>query len=889
MRKNTGEDKKRSAGKTEQTPYTYSFWSIFTNTFGTTVKVIIAVVLLVGVILGGLGLGMVIGWIQTAEEIPEEDLEITTGLTTFIYDADGNVVTKLTGSDNINRETVEYKDIPTILERAIVAIEDERFYEHKGFDIIRILSSVYALVVNRGEIEQGGSTLTQQVYKNYTNRFEQTFERKFQELYNSIRLEMKYDKSTIVTKYCNIVNMGNGCYGFKSASKLYFGKDLLDLNLAEAAFLAGIPNAPSTYNPYTEEGYENTIFRMKVILDKMYELGFISEDDHQKYRAVEPEIQPRDETLQTYNPTSYFIEQVIDDVIQKLMELDGSTEFYAEQKLYNNGLHIYTTLDPEVQQAMDEVFTDESYFPTLNAEGEILNKDAYKYGELPQSAMVIIDQHTGQVVAMYGGNGEKTSNRTLNRATQIERQPGSSFKPIAVYGPALELELITAATVIDDVPSYLDPKNPEEIYPSNYISGEFVGLVTIRNAVKSSINVVAAKVWSQYLGRDNSVYFLDKVGIDRSDVIYDDTTVSTATGGLSRGVSPFEMANAFATFANQGVFIDAYNFTEIHNYRDEVIYKVQPEYDTVYRSQTAYVMTDILQEVTKSATSHYPHTGTAYPRVSIQDGTMPVAGKTGTTSDYLDKWFVGYTPYYTAACWYGYDNRIMPIKLERGVYRTDEETGARYLDGEYNQAQFIWDAVMDKVHENLPAKEFEKPDTGLVEREICIYSGKVPTELCKQDPRNLWTTGTDATMMEIFIEGTEPSYFDQCDVHQEAVVCTHSTDPYERFLLATDECPVEDTMTIIGLVRPVPYVPYLPDPDEPPIVYDEDDDRIQWNHPIIVEDMPYEIMVGEYCTVHGMPPDEGETDIVEIDPETGLPIETPEPEESPAPTESPTP
>ena len=878
MKKDSGESKKRSASKTEQTPYTYSFWSIFTNTFGTTIKVLIAVVLLVGVIMGGLGLGLVIGWIQTAEAIPEEDLEITTGLTTFIYDNEGNVVTKLTGSDNMNRETVEYKDIPTILERAIVAIEDERFYEHKGFDVIRILSSVYSLVANRGEIEQGGSTLTQQVYKNYTSRFEQTFERKFQELYNSILLEMKYDKSTIVTKYCNIVNMGNGCYGFKSASKLYFGKDLLDLNLAEAAFLAGIPNAPTTYNPYTEKGYENTLNRMKNILDKMYELGFISEDDHIKFRTYTPEIQPRDTTLQTYNPTSYFIEQVIDDVIQKLMELDGTTEFYAEQKLYNNGLHIYTTLDPDVQKAMDEVFMDPSYFPTLTATGEIMNKDAYKYGELPQSAMVIIDQSNGHVVAMYGGNGEKTGNRTLNRATSIERQPGSSFKPIAVYGPALELELITAATVFDDVPSYLDPKNPEEIYPRNY-DKTFIGLVSLRDAVKSSINVVAAKVWSEYLGRDNAVYFLEKVGIDRSDVIFDDSTVSTATGGLARGVSPYEMANAFATFANQGVFIDAYTFTEIKNYRDDVIYKIQPEFDTVYRSQTAYIMTDILKEITSPMNSHYPHSGTAYGRVSIQDGAMPVAGKTGTTSDHLDKWFVGYTPYYTAAVWYGYDNRIMPIELERGVYRKDEETGQEYLDGEYNQAQYIWDAVMDKVHENLEPKDFEKPTNGLIEREICIYSGKVPTELCKLDPRDHWGYGTDATRMELFIEGTEPSYFDKCDVHQEALVCTASTDPYGRFLLATEECPPEETETIVGLVRPVPYVPYLPDPEAPPKPYDPDD----WVYPILVEDMPYEIMVGEYCTVHGIPPVEEETVIVEIDPETGLPVSTPLPIETTQP------
>jgi penicillin-binding protein 1A len=893
------EAKHKPASKTEQTPYTYSFWSIFINTFGATFKTLIIVVLLVGVIAGCLGLGLVIGWIETADTISEEELEITTGLTTFIYDAKGNIITKLTGSDNINRETVGYDGIPLVLEHAIVSIEDERFYEHRGFDLIRILSSVYALVINRGEIEQGGSTLTQQVYKNYTNRFETTFERKFQELYNSIILERKLDKKQIITLYANIVNAGNGCYGFQSASKLYFGKELKDLTLPEAAFLSGIPNAPSLYNPYTEDGYEETLTRMKNILDKMLELGFISAETHEKARETRVEIQPRDETLQTNKATSYFIDEVIKDVTKALMEEMDISDIAAERIIYNNGLKIYTTMDPDIQASVDEVFLDEeTYFNEYDEDGLRLNPEAEKYGEKPQGAVVIMNHYTGEIVAMYGGSGEKTSSRTLNRATETERQPGSSFKPIAVYGPALELELITAATVFDDVPSYLDPKNPEVIYPKNYESNVFYGLTPVRNAIKSSVNVIAAKVWT-ILGRDNAVSFLDSVGIDRGDIIYDDTTVSTATGGLARGVNPMDMANAFATFANKGVYIEGYTFTEVKNQDDEVILKIQPEFENVYRSQTAYLMTDIMSGVNTSW-DEFPHGGTAQS-ISIgseEKGFMPLAGKTGTTSDYLDKWFVGYTPYYTAAVWYGYDNRIAPIELVPGTWRTDED-GNRYRDGEYNRAVILWDAVMDRIHEGLEVIEFERPITGLVERDVCIYSGKSPSDLCYQDPRYPNWSAADAIRTELFIEGTEPSYFDICTIHQEATVCVdsydpfgehvHQEDPYGRYLMATPECPEASLRTIVGIVRPVPYVPYMPDPEEELIVEDDEEDENDFKYPLIAEDMKWEIIIDEYCVVHGMQPDEGDTDIVELDPDTGLPVQTTEPSESPGPSPSPTP
>jgi len=791
-----------------------SFWQIFSSTFGTTIKLIFAIVLIVGVTVGGLGLGLVVGWVDSAYVINKSDLEIVSGQTTFIFDANGNVIEKLTGSDNINREQVGFGDIPVSLQHAIVAIEDERFYTHKGFDLKRIGGSVVSLIEGGGSISQGGSTLTQQVYKNITGRFEQTFERKFQEIYNAVMLEMKYDKNQILTLYANIINMGNGAYGVQSASKMYFGKDVSEINIAESALLAGIPNAPNDYNPYTEKGLKKAIERQRNVLNKMLELGFINQKQYQEAKDYKLVIVPKEALLQANRPTSYFVDQVISDVISQIALEKNVSRGIASQWVYNNGYRIYTTMDPSIQKSMDEVFLDEKYFPVFDDDGNYINKDAEKYAEKPQAAMVIIDQYTGEVKAIYGGNGKKEGSRTYDRATQAKRQPGSSFKPIAIYGPAIDLKLITAATIIDDVPVRLDPKNPDELYPSNYISKSYKGLTSVRNALKASVNVVAARIFVEYLGRDNTVDYLKRVGINRDAWIYDDSTVSVATGGLEEGVNPLLMASAFTVFPNKGIYIPDHTYRKVLDAKGNTVITFNQPYVEAYSEQSAFIMTDILQEVTKPANTSYGANGTAYWSVRLQDGQMPVAGKTGTTSDYWDKWFVGFTPYYTGAVWYGYDNKIAPISLKRP---------------EYSQALIIWDAVMEKVHENLLPKSFSKPTTGIVEREICIYSGQIPTDLCKLDPR---ADTLPDTINEYFIEGTEPSVFDFCQVHQIIAQCPYSQDLYGRNLLATEDCPINELIHKVGIVRPKPYIPQSP--DDP-----------------IVADMYLEIPVGEYCTVHG--------------------------------------
>ena len=348
---NSYEEEEEESANVEYVEYTPSFISTLLSTFWSTLKIVIAIVLIAGFLIGGLGLGIITAWISTSKILNEEDLAITTGLTTFIHDYDGNIIGTLTGSDNINREVITSKQLPEILAHAIVAIEDERFYQHSGFDFIRIGGSILKLLENRGDIAQGGSTITQQVYKNITGRFEQTFERKIQEIYNAVLLEMKYDKKQIITMYANLINMGNGCYGYQSASKMYFNKTLDEINLAEAAILAAIPNSPGTYDPYgTEENIRKLMFRREDVLDKMLEIGYIDQKEYDDALAFEVVFAERVDYVSS-SVTSYFVDYVITEAIEILSTQNSISKLQAERIIYNNGLHIYTTLKPSVQNA----------------------------------------------------------------------------------------------------------------------------------------------------------------------------------------------------------------------------------------------------------------------------------------------------------------------------------------------------------------------------------------------------------------------------------------------------------------------------------------------------------------------------------------------------------
>jgi penicillin-binding protein 1A len=517
----------------------------------------------------------------------------------------------------------------------------------------------------------------------------------------------------------------------------------------------------------------------------MLELGYISKEEHDK--AVNEKLQFKKGTKQQQvSKQSYFVDQVINDVLNDLQKEKGYSKTVASKLLYTGGLKIYATIDPNIQNAMDKVFKDSKNFPPL--------KEAIQ----PEAAMLIMDPYTGQVKGMVGGRGEKTAKRTLNRATQTLRQPGSAIKPIGVYAPAIEYGLITPATVFDDVPITIGNWSPKNWYTGYW------GLSTVRRGVEWSMNIVAVKTL-QKLGIDNSFNFLKtNLGITslverekRADgKIYSDKQLnSLALGGLTDGISVMEMTAAYAPFVNRGKYTTPYTYTKVLDHEGKVILEKKKKTHIAMSEQTAFLMSQMLQGVVQA--------GTGTP-ARLSNG-MPAGGKTGTTDDAKDRWFVGYTPYYVGATWFGFD---------------EPKSMNYFLNGKPNPAVVLWHAVMEEVHKGLEVKSF--PDApGIVQVPVCIDSGQKPTELCYKDPRG------SRVRMEYFKKGTEPK--EECTVHVlEKVDKTNN-------MLANEYCPPEVVEERVFIVRPEPYVPVL----------DKN------GNPILPQDAQYELPAGEYCNEHG--------------------------------------
>jgi len=757
----------------------------------TVLKILILLIVTFGCIGAGLLGGAILGYIRTAEPITKEQLEIKKE-TSYVYDSKGNEIARFTGSENINREVVYFKDVPEYLWQALVSIEDERFFNHFGIDIKRIASAVVDFIVKKGSGSHGGSTITQQVVRNITGRFERRLERKVQEQWLAIQLERKLDKWQILELYMNLIYMGNGCYGVQSASKMYFNKDVGELSLAECALLAGITNSPATYDPFTERGRENAIKRQKIILEKMLELGWIDQNEYEEAVNEELKFAEKGDAEKNIPVQSYFVDYVVSEVKKDLMEQKGMSEQMALTTIYNYGIRIYTTMDPEIQEVMDDVFMDDQYF----------HEDP-KVTQHPQAGMVIVDPSNGHILAIRGGYGEKTASNVLNRATSIERPAGSSFKPLAVYAPAIDRQMITPATVFDDVPVYLLGKDKQR-YPENY-TREFEGLMTVRYAIKRSVNVPAAKIYMMFNNPNIPLEYLRKAGIER-----DQKNLSIALGGLEKGVAPLQMAAAYVPFANRGVYYEPISYTKVTDSNGNVILEKKPSFNVVYSETTAYLMTDMLKDVCRPSRRAGELGGTAARLGMITNAKgqlIPTAGKTGTTDDDKDRWFVGYSMYYVGAVWYGYDK---PAPIE-GVPNNE------------NPAARIWNAVMQKIHQDKEPVDFPMP-SGIVQAKICVYSGKLATDLCTHDPRG------DASFVEYFAKGTEPT--ETCDVHVSAKVCTASKDIWGRNLLAGANCPAELVFERVFIQRKTPYTPLKPSDPYP-------------------KDWIYELPAGEYCTIHG--------------------------------------
>ena len=688
-------------GKPTKSGFNRSIWHEIVSFLSDVLKIALVVALCACFALGGFGAGMLLGYAASTKPLSIHDL--TTGQasqTSFVYDIEGNVIAKLTGSENVDRIYISYSDVKnTYIDEAFIAIEDERFYEHSGIDLKRIGSAVISALLNGGSAKHGGSTITQQTVKLISGQDEHSTSRKVQEWFSAMELEQNLTKDEIMELYLNLAPMGNNYVGVQAAARNYFGKDAKDLTLPECALLAGLPKSPSYYNPLRESGRRNCLRRMRIILNKMLELELITEEEFKDALNTEIVFKTVDKSSRNV-VNSYFAEYAISQVVTDLSKARGISRTLASTIVYNRGYHIYTTMEPKTQSILDEAFKNRDLFQTKPSKLEDLP-------EKPIGAMVVINSETGAIAAMQSGFGEKTMNLTLNHATRSYRSPGSSIKPLIDYGPALELDLIAPGTIFDDKKVYLNPSTPKTPWPLNY-SRTYDGPITVRKALVSSKNTVAVMVW-QEVGGETALWFLSQVGIDRLDnggFSYP----SQAIGGVSKGVTTLEMAAAYNTFAAGGTYTSPYAYTRVVDSDGNVVLSANPTMRRVYSAETCFLMADMLKGVITTGTpSKYGG------QIKNSKGEkIDTAGKTGTTSDNIDKWFCGFTPYYAAAFWYGYENRLRQTEIP---------------SYDYNNAIRIWMYCMKKIHEDLPGAKFVKPET-IVTAEVCS-SGYAPNDACR--------------------------------------------------------------------------------------------------------------------------------------------------------------
>lgn len=569
----------------------------------------------------------------------------------------------LHGSEN--RIWVDLEDIPDYLVKALVAIEDHRFYEHKGVDWYRTVGAMFTMLTG-GDDSFGGSTITQQLIKNLTGNKEVTVQRKLIEIFQALEFEKKYDKDEIIEWYLNAVYFGEGCDGIYTAAQKYFGKEPSQLTLAESASIVGIVNLPTYYSPFYSE--ENNKERQETVLRRMYELGYISYDEYEEAKNEQLVFTRSDNEVADQEIYSYYVEAVINDVTEDLMEQKGISQDTARQLLYNGGYRVYSCLDPYIQECVDNVYLDVENFP----------KPYRANDQQLQSAMVIMDPYTGEVVAMSGGVGEKTGNLVLNRATDALRAPGSSFKPLAVYAPAIELGLITPSTLVNDAPREEVEMSQNQWYPNNS-DFKYRGIIDIATGVRLSLNTVAAQVLDK-LGLDASTNFLkNKLGV--TSLVPDDYNyASLALGELTNGISVLEMAQAYCTFDNSGIFTEARTYSRVTDAAGNIVLDNQPKTHVAMKSSTATNITSLLFSAANYGTGSE----------SIFSG-QAIAGKTGTSSYNWNRWFAGYTPYYVGVVWTGFDQ---PEQM--------------YVYG--NPAAQVWRRVMQQVHAGLEYKSFPAAD-----------------------------------------------------------------------------------------------------------------------------------------------------------------------------------
>ena len=670
-------------------------------------------------------------WVNSAEPL-DVDALFEQNQTTYIVDKDNKVIDKLHANEN--RSYVTLDKIPANLQNAFIAIEDKRFYEHSGFDIRRIFGALKEDILTQSKA-QGASTITQQLVKNVYLTRDKAIKRKVIEIYYSVQLERQFTKEKILEAYLNTIGLGHNNNGVQTASLYYFGKDVDKLNLSESALLAGITKNPTVYSPYLNLAKSNE--RKELILAQMKEQGKIDSTQYDKAIAYKIKLSKVKKEIQT----TYFSDMVISDVLATLQNDLGMSEAEAKLKLYNGGLKIVSTIDLDLQQRTEKIYNNKNNFPSGKKDKNGVTQ--------PQSAFVIIENGTGHIKAIMGGRSTKTL-RGLNRATQSLRQPGSAIKPLSVYAPAIDSGY-SPASVFDDAPESFGSFSPK-----NY-NGRFSGLMTIRDALRNSVNMVAVKIVNE-MGVTKSAQYLKKFNITTMILEkkkYNDLNLSAmALGGVTVGVKPLEMAAAYSAFPNKGVYVKPVSFTKILDKNGNVMYETKPKASRVISEKAAFIMVDMMKGVVRNGT------GTLAAL-----SNMPAAGKTGTTSSSYDIWFVGYTPYYTASVWIGYDEN-KDTQLTGGTYPAK-----------------IWKLIMTEAHKGLKRKEFFR--TSVPSASICKDSGLSPGPYCAKDSRG------SRVITDFFMPGTIPNTV--CDVHVEAQICTVSKK------LATEFCPEEYLATKVFL------------------------------------------------------------------------------------------
>ncbi|MBQ7713888.1 MAG: transglycosylase domain-containing protein [Oscillospiraceae bacterium] len=656
-------------------------------------------------------------------------------------------LTKLHGSEN--RTIVTYDQIPDHVVKALIAVEDKRFYEHKGVDWVATAGQVRNMLT--GKDVRGASTITQQVIKNVTHNDEVTIRRKILEIFRALRAHKNYSNEEILETYFNLVYYGDGAYGIEAAAETYFGKTASELDVAEGAAIIGITQYPYLYDPSRGEKYRAANKeRQEWVLKKMWEQGYLTEAEYERAKSEQlvfvwdadfaGESEAAAEAAATAASTeldSFFVEQVYRDVVAALVE-QGYGERVASQMIYNGGYQIYCTVDPEIQEYVEQVYADRANFNYNSASGQQL-----------QSGVTIIDNQTGDIVAIGGRVGERKGALEWSYATG-NTQCGSAIKPLSVYAPAIDAGLLTAASVIDDYPVYRIDDDP---WPVNAYDG-YKGLVTIQYALRQSSNTCAVRTLQRLTPAASYAFMTEKLGFTTLDSVDLASPGALGLGGLHVGVSTVAMAAAYETFAANGVYTKPRTFTQVLDANGSVVIDNQRESWVAMKETTVYTMNELLKNVMRAG-------GTG---VSAAFGGMTQAGKTGTTNSKHDRYFCGYTPYYTAAVWCGYDQ---PERIPSD-----------------NPSALVWKKLMSHIHEGLANRDFPTTDAGMVSVTVCDKTGLLAGDGCTE------------TRTVLVAEGTAPVHV--CDAHVTVDYCTVSNEPAGAF------CPKDkrEAHSVIDLTQP---------------------------------------------------------------------------------------